>query len=114
MPARNELGPGTLRAEFLYSSGDGDPADDKAESLQTYYGEYWYGSHSLALLTRDDLALTTDKRFTTSRSAGVVPSPRRATTCRSARRRRSRSTSAPAGPPRTTATTVPCSAPRRT
>jgi hypothetical protein len=58
--AKLPLGPGTLRAEFLYASGDGNPADDKAESLQTYYGEYWYGSHSLALLTRDDLALTTD------------------------------------------------------
>lgn len=58
--AKLPLGPGTLRAEFCYGSGDGNPADDKAESLQTYYGEYWYGSHSLALLTRDDLALTTD------------------------------------------------------
>jgi len=54
------LGPGTLRAEFCYASGDSDADDDTIKSLQTYYGEYWYGSHSLALLTRDDYALTAD------------------------------------------------------
>jgi hypothetical protein len=58
--AKLPLASGTLRAEFMYASGDSDPNDDTAESLQTYYNEYWYGSHSLALLTRDDLALTAD------------------------------------------------------
>jgi hypothetical protein len=54
------LGSGLLRSEFQYSSGDSNPNDDKTKSLQTFYDEYWYGSHSLALLTRDDLALTAD------------------------------------------------------
>jgi hypothetical protein len=54
------LGSGVLRCELQYSSGDGNPDDDTSASLHTYYGEQWYGSHSLALLTRDDLALTAD------------------------------------------------------
>jgi hypothetical protein len=54
------VGPGTLRTEFCYATGDGGADDDTVKSLQTYYGEYWYGSHSLALLTRDDYALTSD------------------------------------------------------
>ena len=54
------LGPGTLRSEVQYASGDNDPNDGEVNSLFTYYGEYWYGSHSLALLTRDDYALTAD------------------------------------------------------
>jgi hypothetical protein len=54
------LGPGTLRSEFCYNSGDSNPNDNKVKSLQTYYGEYWYGSHGLALLTRDDFGLTAD------------------------------------------------------
>jgi hypothetical protein len=58
--AEVKLGPGTARAEFQYSSGDGNADDDTVKSLQTFYGEYWYGSHSLALLTRDDYALTAD------------------------------------------------------
>jgi hypothetical protein len=58
--AELKLGPGTARAEFQYSSGDDNADDGTVKSLQTFYGEYWYGSHSLALLTRDDYALTAD------------------------------------------------------
>lgn len=55
-----EVGPGTARAELNYASGDGDPDDGTARHLQTFFNEYWYGSHSLGLLTRDDYGLTAD------------------------------------------------------
>jgi len=58
--AEIKLGPGTARAEFCYSSGDDNADDNTVKSLQTFYNEYWYGSHSLALLTRDDYGLTAD------------------------------------------------------
>lgn len=53
------LGTGTAKLELLYASGDTD-GDAKIESLQTFAGEHWYGSSPLAILTRDEYALTTD------------------------------------------------------
>ena len=58
--AETRVGTGTARAEFQYASGDDKPNDKKVSNLLTFYGEYWYGSHNLALLTRDDLGLTAD------------------------------------------------------
>jgi len=58
--AEMKLGPGKARTEVQYASGDGNRGDNRVKSLQSFYGEYWYGSHALALLTRDDYGLTAD------------------------------------------------------
>jgi hypothetical protein len=77
--ARMKAGKGTLRGEFLYSSGDKDPQDDKYKAMYTAYGnggyESGYYNDEMVLLTRDKNALTIDNAIvydTGNQGHGVI------------------------------------------
>jgi hypothetical protein len=64
--AKMKLGSGTLRSEFLYASGDSDPASGKVKSFQSVIGAYGvvpadgYYNGEMVLLFRDKYAMTID------------------------------------------------------
>jgi hypothetical protein len=62
--SRIKAGPGTARAEFMYSSGSSRPDTDSTNhAFQVVQGESWYGNNEMVLLTRDKYAMTTDNAF---------------------------------------------------
>ena len=72
--AKLKVGPGTARTEFLYTSGDSDPASGKVKSFQSTIGAFGvvpsdgYYSGEMAILFRDKYAMTIDNAIVDSQN----------------------------------------------